>query len=90
MTLKNIQWVGTEKVDGTNIRVYWDGYRISIAGRTDKAEIPPHLYKYLSDLFLTPEMESLVLVPLAAKLYNKNGGIIKCKCKWREVKKWNN
>lgn len=186
MTLKDIQWVGTEKVDGTNIRVYWDGYRISIAGRTDKAEIPPHLYKYLSDLFLTPEMESLfeqtfgdkevyifgegygakiqkngelysetpkfivfdvtidgnelslmnisnvalklglsrvdvvfqgtleeaiayvkqhpsshlnggahemeglVLSPLVAKLYDKNGDIIKCKCKWREVKEWNN
>lgn len=186
LTLKDIQWVGTEKVDGINIRVYWDGYRISIAGRTDKAEIPPHLYKYLSDLFLTPEMESLfeqtfgdkevyifdegygakiqkngelyseapkfivfdvtvdgnelslmnisnvalklglsmadvvfqgtleeaiayvkqhpsshlnggahemeglVLSPLAAKLYDKNGDIIKCKCKWREVKEWNN
>lgn len=36
------------------------------------------------------EMEGLVLVPLAAKLYDKNGDIIKCKCKWREVKEWNN
>lgn len=25
-----------------------------------------------------------------AKLYDKNGDIIKCKCKWREVKEWNN
>lgn len=27
---------------------------------------------------------------IAAKLYDKNGDIIKCKCKWREVKEWNN
>ena len=28
----------------------------------------------------------------AAKLYDKNGDIIKCKCKckWREAKEWNN
>lgn len=38
----------------------------------------------------THEMEGLVLSPLAAKLYDKNGDIIKCKCKWREVKEWNN
>ncbi len=59
LTLKDIQWVGTEKIDGTNIRVYWDGYRISIAGRKDNSEIPPHLKQYLTDLFLTSEMESV-------------------------------
>lgn len=56
-TLKNIVWQGTEKIDGTNIRVHWDGHKIEIAGRTDKSEIPAKLDKYLKDLFLTPEME---------------------------------
>lgn len=56
-TLKNITWEGTEKVDGTNIRVHWDGHRIEFAGRTDKAEIPKDLLKVLTDLFLTQEME---------------------------------
>jgi hypothetical protein len=55
--LKNIEWIGTEKVDGTNIRIYWDGHNIGIAGRTDKAEIPKHLMNYLSSIFLTQEME---------------------------------
>lgn len=55
--LKNIKWIGTEKVDGTNIRIYWDGHNIQIAGRTDKAQIPSHLREYLSNLFLTEEME---------------------------------
>lgn len=55
--LKNITWTGTEKVDGTNIRVYWDGHTIQIAGRTDRAQIPDHLMAHLSNLFLTKETE---------------------------------
>ena len=45
------QWRWTEKVDGTNIRVIWDGYRVSFKGRTDKAEIPKHLLERLQTLF---------------------------------------
>ncbi len=56
-TLKNIEWIGTEKVDGTNIRIYWDGHNIQIKGRTERAEIPTHLMEYLSQVFLTEEME---------------------------------
>lgn len=56
-TLKNIIWQGTEKIDGTNIRVHWDGHDIEIAGHTDKAQIPPKLKEYLENLFLTQEME---------------------------------
>ena len=56
-SLKNITWQGTEKIDGTNIRIYWDGHRISFAGRTDKAQIPNELQQTLNELFLTQEME---------------------------------
>ena len=55
--LKNIEWVGTEKIDGTNVRIYWDGHDIQIAGRTDKTQLPQHLMNYLSSVFLTQEME---------------------------------
>ena len=55
--LWNIVWIGTEKIDGTNIRIYWDGHKIQIAGRTEKSQIPEHLMHYLSYLFLTQEME---------------------------------
>lgn len=55
--LKDIEWIGTEKVDGTNIRIYWDGHEIKIGGRTEKAQIPNHLMEYLSNTFLTQEME---------------------------------
>lgn len=49
--LKDNVWEFTEKVDGTNIRVIWDGYKVSFGGRTDKAEIPTHLLEKLNILF---------------------------------------
>lgn len=49
--LKDTVWQFTEKVDGTNIRVHWDGHNVSFAGRTDKAQIPKHLLARLEELF---------------------------------------
>ena len=49
--LKDNIWQFTEKIDGTNIRVIWDGHRVSFAGRTDKAVIPKHLHARLEELF---------------------------------------
>lgn len=49
--LKDNIWQFTEKVDGTNIRIYWDGHRVSFGGRTDNAQIPAHLINRLNDLF---------------------------------------
>lgn len=44
-------WIWTEKIDGTNIRVIWDGYTVSFAGRTDRAQIPAKLLEYLESTF---------------------------------------
>ena len=49
--LKDNTWQFSEKVDGTNIRVVWDGHKISFYGRTDKAIIPEHLKNKLDSLF---------------------------------------
>lgn len=57
--LKDSRWRFTEKFDGTNIRVIWDGHSISFAGRTDKAIIPQHLLEYLNKTFSTQEVEQL-------------------------------
>jgi len=57
--LKNCEWVFTEKIDGTNIRVMWDGHDITFAGRTDRAEIPKPLMARLEELFLNDETEQL-------------------------------
>lgn len=57
--LADNMWQFTEKIDGTNIRVHWDGHNVEIGGRTDRAQIPKHLMDYLSATFLTPEVEEL-------------------------------
>ena len=49
--LKDIDWEFTEKIDGTNIRIYWDGHEVSYYGRTDKAQIPSQLMNRLIELF---------------------------------------
>lgn len=51
--LKDCQWHWTEKVDGTNIRVMWDGEALEVkfGGKTDNAQIPVRLYDRLIELF---------------------------------------
>ena len=41
--LKDNRWIGTEKIDGTNIGIFWDGHTVSYQGRTERAQIPEHL-----------------------------------------------
>ncbi len=38
--LADITWLWTEKIDGTNIRLTWDGETVRLGGRTDNAQIP--------------------------------------------------
>lgn len=49
--LQNNNWIFTEKVDGTNIRIHWDGESIKIGGRTDNAQIHTSLFDTLLALF---------------------------------------
>lgn len=57
--LANNEWEFTEKIDGTNIRIYWDGHKITFGGRTDRAQIPAHLVNKLTEIFLNEETEQL-------------------------------
>lgn len=57
--LKDNVWQFTEKIDGTNVRVYWDGHKITFGGRTEDAQIPSHLVNVLNDMFLTDEVEQI-------------------------------
>lgn len=52
--LKDNIWEWTEKVDGTNVRVHWDGeikLQVLFGGKTDKAQMPPHLLNRLEEMF---------------------------------------
>ncbi len=50
--LKDCQWVLTEKVDGTNIRIMFDGENLTFGGKTDRASIPAALVNRLNERFL--------------------------------------
>ena len=53
--LKDIDWVWTEKVDGTNIRVMWNGKEVVFGGRSDEAQIHTALLMRLQELFMRME-----------------------------------
>lgn len=57
--LANNDWYFTEKIDGTNIRIHWDGHKVEFAGRTDRAQIPNHLMDYLITTFGSMEAEEM-------------------------------
>jgi len=49
--IKDCEWIFTEKVDGTNVRVHWNGHKVSFGGRTDNAQMPMPLMEKLQELF---------------------------------------
>jgi hypothetical protein len=57
--LKDNVWQFTEKVDGTNVRIFWDGHSVQFGGRTDKAQMPAPLVNHLNSVFGTPEAEQI-------------------------------
>ncbi len=52
-------WNFTEKVDGTNVRVYWDGHRVSWKGRSDTATFSAAQNEALENLVGGPDNETL-------------------------------
>jgi len=49
--LAGLEWIATEKIDGTNVRVCWDGHAVEFKGRTDNAQLPAALFAKLNQLF---------------------------------------
>ncbi len=76
--LKDNEWEFTEKVDGTNIRVHWNGSTVRFGGRTDNAQIPATLGAKLMDLFPAEKFTNFEEVTLYGEGYGvkiqKGGG----------------
>lgn len=68
------EWVGTEKIDGTNIRIHWDGDRVSIAGRTDRSQINPYLLKRLNEIAQSFVWENVFIGSTNITLYGEGYG----------------
>lgn len=68
--LKDNKWVFTEKVDGTNIRVMWNGENVVFGGKTDNAQMPTFLLYKLQSLF-----EGTVKKQLFLKQFPQEGDV---------------
>lgn len=70
--LANAEWRWTEKIDGTNIRIIWDGEIVRFGGKTDKAQIPTKLLDRLQDIFPREKMKETFDDPIC--LYGEGYG----------------
>jgi len=70
--LKNNQWVFTEKIDGTNIRVIYTGSDVIYKGKTEEAQIPATLVKRLMDILPASRFGDLPPLTLYSEGYGKN------------------
>lgn len=57
--LQNDLWYGLEKIDGTNIRIFWDGHKVTIHGRTSRSNMPKPLREKLTEMFLGDANEEI-------------------------------
>ncbi len=72
--LQDNDWIFTEKVDGTNIRVMFDGEKITFGGKTERAQIPATLGQALMEMFL-PKLDLFKRAfPEGACLYGEGYG----------------
>lgn len=71
--LADMSWTWTEKVDGTNIRVHWDGHAVTFGGRTEAAQIPAKLVAVLQKLF-TEELFEQTFQDTEVTLYGEGYG----------------
>lgn len=72
--LKDNQWIFTEKVDGTNIRVMFNG-GITFGGKTDNAQIPSPLVARLNERFLPLASLFAEKFPDGVCLYGEGYGV---------------
>jgi len=83
--LKDNQWVFTEKIDGTNFRIHWDGHELSYAGRTDRAHFSKQQIEYIEEHLVNENFEQVFedkfrdkIVTVYGELYGvkiQNGGL---------------
>lgn len=67
-------WQVFEKIDGTNIRVTYDGSTVRFEGRTKNSSIPSFLYKYLQDTFTVEKMAKAFPDVTSVILYGEGYG----------------
>lgn len=73
--LKDNPWLWTEKIDGTNIRVFYNGaHQVHFGGRTENAQIPAKLVQHLEETFYEEMFRDAGLFETTLTLYGEGYG----------------
>ena len=72
--LANNQWEFTEKVDGTNIRVMWDGSTVKFGGKAENTQLHVNLVQHLRDTFTDEIMGKVFGFDANVLLYGEGCG----------------
>lgn len=80
--LKNCKWAFTEKIDGMNFRIHWDGHKLTYAGRTDNATFSAKQIEFITNNLLKEELFEQTFMEKQATVYGElygsgiqNGGL---------------
>lgn len=57
--LENNQWIFTEKIDGTNLRIYWDGHKLQYGGRTNNAQFSKDQIEFIEERLINEDVETI-------------------------------
>lgn len=77
-------WSCEEKIDGTNVFIFWDGYNIEYHGKTEKSEIPSHLYDKMREVFTIEKLSEIFSIkidedgngqPMSIRIYGEGYGV---------------
>lgn len=71
--LKDIDWLMTEKIDGTNIRVIWDGFKLEFKGKTDQAQMYPGVIDKLKEYFTEDKVGAIFWNTAGERVYTLYG-----------------
>lgn len=73
--LKDIIWMWSEKIDGTNIRIMPEDDVVRFGGKTNAAQIPTHLLAKLQDVFPVDLLKEVFPEPEGVCLYGEGYGV---------------
>lgn len=68
------EWDATEKIDGTNIRVMFEGGEVRFGGKTDRAQLHTDLLRYLQDTFTADRFAAVFDPAASVVLYGEGYG----------------
>lgn len=53
-------WEWTEKINGTNMRIFWDGHKLSLYGRANETQIEKEVLDYFLNTFIYGGLEDII------------------------------